>query len=65
MLPIKALVDLLVIDEPHAPCIFVPSEYWEEFCAAIEQQPNLVGAVIYRNRTIRDGGPYTELRTRR
>jgi hypothetical protein len=42
----------------------VPSDLWQEFCAAIRQQPNLIGAVIYRNKTIRDGGPYSEVTTR-
>jgi hypothetical protein len=62
---IKDLVDLAIDDDPHAPCLWVPSEQWEDFCAAIRQRPNLIGAVIYRNKTIRDGGPMTDIVTRR
>lgn len=62
---IKDLVDLAIDDDPHAPCLWVPSEGWEAFCAAIRQRPNLIGAVIYRNKTIRDGGPMTDITTRR
>jgi hypothetical protein len=58
---IRDLVDLAIKDDPRAPCLWVPSEAWEEFCAAIGQKPNLVGAVIYRNKTIRDGGPLTDI----
>jgi hypothetical protein len=43
----------------------VPSELWPEFCAAIAQRPNRIGAVIYRNKTIREGGPLTDITTRR
>jgi hypothetical protein len=42
----------------------VPSESWVAFCAAIGQEPNVIGAVIYRNKTIRDGGPYSDITTR-
>ena len=62
---IKDLVDLAIDDDPRAPCLWVPSEQWETFCAAIRQRPNLIGAVIYRNKTIRDGGPMTDITTRR
>jgi hypothetical protein len=62
---IRQLVDLAIEDDPRAPCLWVPSEDWPQFCAAIGQRPNLIGAVIYRGRTIRDGGPAGEVRTRR
>jgi len=61
---IRDLVDLAIEDDPRAPCLWVPSEAWAEFCAAIGQKPNLIGAVIYRNKTIRDGGPYCDVTTR-
>ena len=64
MTDIKQLVDLAIDEDPRAPCLWVPSEYWPEFCAAIARQPNLIGAVIYRNKTIRDGGPATDITTR-
>ena len=60
---IRDLVDLAIEDDPRAPCLWVPSEAWAEFCAAIGQKPNLIGAVIYRNKTIRDGGPLTDVVT--
>jgi hypothetical protein len=60
----KQLVDIACDEDPRAPCLWVPSDLWPEFCAAIRQQPNLIGAVIYRNKTIRDGGPYSEVTTR-
>ena len=60
---IRDLVDLAIEDDPRAPCLWVTSEAWEEFCAAIGQKPNLIGAVIYRNNTIRDGGPLTDVVT--
>ena len=60
---IRDLVDLAIEDDPRAPCLWVPSVAWAEFCAAIGQKPNLIGAVIYRNKTIRDGGPLTDVVT--
>ncbi|HEX4301467.1 MAG TPA: hypothetical protein VHZ78_01645 [Rhizomicrobium sp.] len=62
---IRALVDLAIEDDPRAPCLWLPSEQWEGFCDAIGQRPNLIGAVIYRGKTIRDGGPRTDIVTRR
>ena len=62
---IRDLVDIAIDEDPRAPCLWVPSEQWDAFCAAIRQRPNLIGAVIYRNKTIRDGGPFTDIVTRR
>jgi hypothetical protein len=45
--------------------MWLPSDLFPEFCDAIRQRPNVVGAVIYRNKTIRDGGPYSDITTRR
>jgi len=53
---IKVLVGLAIEDNPHAPCLWLPSRHFPAFCTAIRQQPNVIGAVIYRNKTIRDGG---------
>jgi hypothetical protein len=61
---IKELVDIAIDDDPKTPCLWVPSESWGAFCAAIRQKPNVIGAVIYRNKTIRDGGPYSDITTR-
>ena len=60
----KQLVDIACDEDPRAPCLWLPSNMWPEFCAAIRQAPNLIGAVIYRNKTIRDGGPYCAVTTR-
>ena len=60
----RTLVDLAIDEDPRAPCLWVPSHLWPEFCESIRQTPNLIGAVIYRNKTIRDGGPYSDITTR-
>lgn len=62
---IRDLVDLAIEEDPRAPCLWIPSEDWPGFCEAIRQRPNLIGAVIYRGRTVRDGGAGGEIRTRR
>lgn len=62
---VRRLADLAIDEDPRAPCLWLPSEIWPEFCAAIAQRPNVIGAVIYRNKTVRDGGPLTDITTRR
>jgi hypothetical protein len=61
----KTLVDIAIDEDPRAPCLWVPSELWPEFIAAVDQRPNLIGAVIYRNKTVREGRPDTDITTRR
>ena len=61
----RDLVDMAIDEDPRAPCLWVPSELWPEFLATIPQRPNLIGAVIYRGKTVREGGPLTDLTTRR
>ena len=61
---IKELVDIAIDEDPKAPCLWVPTEHWPTFCESIHQKPNIIGAVIYRNKTIRDGGPYCDVTTR-
>jgi hypothetical protein len=61
----RDLVDVAIDEDPRAPCLWAPAELWPEFCAAIAQQPNRIGAVIYRNKTIREGGPFSDITTRR
>jgi hypothetical protein len=61
----RDLVDVAIDEDPRAPCLWVPSELWPEFLAAIRRRPNLIGAVIYRGKTIREGGPLTDITTRR
>jgi hypothetical protein len=62
---IKVLVDLAIEDNPHAPMLWLPSKHFEAFCTAIRQEPNVIGAVIYRNKTIRDGGSVSDIVTRK
>ena len=62
---VKTLVDLAIDEDPRAPCLWIPTQLFPDFCAAIRQKPNLIGAVIYRNKTIRDGGPDTDIYTGR
>ena len=62
---VKTLVDVAIDEDPRAPCLWIPSELWPAFVAAIDQKPNVIGAVIYRNKTIREGGPLTDITTRR
>ena len=60
----KQLVDIACDEDPRAPCLWLPSQLFPAFCEAIRQKPNLIGAVIYRNKTIRDGGPNCDVTTR-
>lgn len=59
------LVDMAIDEDPRAPCLWVPAELWPEFLAAVGRRPNLIGAVIYRNKTVREGRPNTDITTRR
>ncbi|HEX3366182.1 hypothetical protein [Phenylobacterium sp.] len=61
----RDLVDVAIDEDPRAPCLWVPSELWPEFLAAISRRPNVIGAVIYRNKTVREGGPLTDITTQR
>jgi hypothetical protein len=61
----RTLVDVAIDEDPRAPCLWVPAELWPEFIAAVDRRPNLIGAVIYRNKTIREGRPNTDITTRR
>ena len=59
----RDLADVAIDGDPRAPCLWIPSELWPEFLAAIPQRPNLIGAVIYRNKTVREGRPSTDITT--
>ena len=61
----RLLVDVAIDEDPRAPCLWLPSDLFPEWCAAVGRQPNLIGAVIYRGKTVRDGGPYSDITTRR
>jgi hypothetical protein len=60
---IRELVDIAIDEDPRSPCLWVPTEHWPAFCVAIAQRPNIIGAVIYRGKTIRDGGPFADIVT--
>jgi len=61
----RMLVDVAIDEDPRAPCLWVPAELWPEFIAAVDQRPNLIGAEIYRNKTIREGRRNTDSTPRR
>jgi len=60
----KQLVDIACDEDPRAPCLWVPSDVFAELCAATRRKPNLIGVIIYRNKTVRDAGPYSDITTR-
>jgi hypothetical protein len=62
---IRALVDIAIDEDPKAPCLWVPSEHWRDFCEAVGRTPNIIGVVIYRNKTVREGEPFSDITTRR
>jgi hypothetical protein len=61
----RDLVDVAIDEDPRAPCLWVPSELWPDFLASVGRKPNAIGAVIYRNKTVREGGPLTDITTQR
>lgn len=61
---IRELVDIAIDEDSSAPCVWVPTEHWEAFVEAVGRVPNLIGVVIYRNKTIREGPPYSDVSTR-
>ncbi|HEX4182442.1 MAG TPA: hypothetical protein VHY34_04225 [Caulobacteraceae bacterium] len=61
---IRELVDLAIDEDPRSPCLWVPGEQWEDFCQAVQRKPNIVGVVIYRNKTVRQGEPFSDITTR-
>lgn len=61
----RTLVDVAIDEDPRAPCLWVPAELWADFVMAIDHRPNAIGAVIYRNKTIREGASQTDITTRR
>ena len=61
----RDLVDVAIDEDPRAPCLWIPSELWLEFLAAVGREPNRIGVVIYRNKTVREGGLLTDITTQR
>jgi hypothetical protein len=62
---IRDMVDIAIDEDVRAPCLWVPAEHWDAFCEAVQRKPNIIGAVIYRNKTIRAGEPLSDVTTRR
>jgi len=58
------MVDIAIDEDRGARCLWVPAEHWSAFCEAVGRTPNLIGVIIYRNKTIREGAPYSEITTR-
>ena len=61
---IRELVDIAIDEDARSRCLWVPAEHFDALCAALERKPNVVGAIIYRNKTIRAGEPYSDITTR-
>jgi hypothetical protein len=62
---IRQLVDTAIDEDARAPCLWVPAEHFAALCRALERKPNPIGAIIYRNKTIRAGAPYSDITTER
>ena len=62
---IRELVDIAIDEDARAPCLWVPAEHFEAFCEAVQRRPNVIGVVIYRNKTIWAGEPFSDVTTRR
>jgi hypothetical protein len=62
---IRELVDIAIDEDLRAPCLWVPAEHFEAFCESVQRKPNVIGVVIYRNKTIRAGEPFSDVTTRR
>jgi len=62
---IRTLVDMAIDEDRWARCLWVPSEHWAAFCYELGRQPNRIGVIVYRNKTIREGEPYSDITTHR
>ena len=61
---ILARVDIAIDEDRSSRCLWVPTEYWADFCAAVGRQPNRIGVIVYRGKTVREGEPYSDITTR-
>ena len=62
---IRELVDLAIDEDPRAPCLWSAAEHFDEALRCARAQAHVVGAIIYRNKTIRAGEPYSDVTTQR
>lgn len=60
---VRDLADIAIEEDLRAPFLWIPEELFAAFCEEIDQHPNLIGAVIYRNKTVRAGAPFTDITT--
>jgi hypothetical protein len=61
---IRTLVDIAIDEDRGARCLWAPSEHWIAFCDELGREPNRIGVIVYRNKTIREGEPYSDITTR-
>lgn len=61
----RQLIDLAIDEDPRAPSLWLPTDLFHELSAAIGQKPNVAGVLIYRRKTVWDGGPDCDITTRR
>jgi hypothetical protein len=61
---IRSAVDLAIDEDRASRCLWVPSEHWAAFCDAIGRGPNRIGVIVYRNKTVREGPPCSDITTR-
>jgi hypothetical protein len=62
---VRERVDLAIDEDRSSRCVWVPAEHWEALCEALGRRPNRIGVIVYRNKTIREGEPHSEIVTRR
>lgn len=61
---VRTLVDIAIDEDRSSRCVWVPSEHWVAFCDELGRQPNRIGVIVYRNKTIREGELYSDITTR-
>lgn len=61
---IRERVDLAIDENRRAPCLWIPSEHWAAFAAALGRGPNRIGVIVYRGKTLREGPPWSDITTR-
>jgi hypothetical protein len=62
---VLAQVDLAIDEDRRAPCLWVPVEQCAAFAEQLGREPNRIGVIVYRGKSIRAGPPYSDITTRR
>lgn len=60
---ILAQVDMAIDEDRKSRCLWVPTEHWADLSEQLGRQPNRIGVIIYRGKTIREGPPYSVVTT--